>query len=342
MVLTRAKLERFTAFENLDISFSPGINVLIGENGTGKTHLMKACYAACDVSKTGKAFGDKLVDVFLPEGRKPGRLVKRQVGRARGRAEIFRNDCSIGASMSNLMRLPRSVENTGTKGWSATPIESTYIPVKEMLANAPGFLSLYALREVHFEEVYPDLLHRAYRDVLRGPMDQPRRRLMSQLREAIRGTVFRKNEAFYLRSKIGNLEFPLLAEGIRKLGLLWLLIQNGTLTNGSILFWDEPETNLNPSFFGPLIGLLIELQRYGVQIFVATHDYVILKELDLQMTDQDQVAFHSLFRNPDTDEIECHTTDRYLDIHPNAISDTFSELYDRDIQRSLGAAHMAG
>ena len=335
MVLTRAKLERFTAFDNLDVSFSPGINVLVGENGTGKTHLMKACYAACDVSKTGKAFGEKLVDVFLPEGRKPGRLVKRQVGRARGRAEIFRNDCSIGASMSNLMRLPRKVEDTGTKRWSATPIESTFIPVKEMLANAPGFLSLYALREVHFEEVYPDLLHRAYRDVLRGPMDHPRRRLMSQLREAIRGTVFRKNEAFYLRSKIGNLEFTLLAEGIRKLGLLWLLIQNGTLTNGSVLFWDEPETNLNPSLFGPLIDLLIELQRYGVQIFIATHDYVILKELDLRMADDDEVAFHSLYRDSDTDEINCMTVDRLEHMHPNAIVDTFSDLYNRDVVQAL-------
>jgi hypothetical protein len=41
-------------------------------------------------------------------------------------------------------------------------------------------------------------------------------------------------------------EFILLAEGFRKLGLLWLLLQNGTLLNGSVLFWDEPETNLNP------------------------------------------------------------------------------------------------
>ena len=339
MVLTRAKLERFTAFKSLDVGFSPGINVLVGENGTGKTHLMKACYAACDVSKTGKSFGEKLVDVFLPEGRKPGRLVKRQVGRARGQVEIFRNDCSIGASMSNLMRLPRSVENTGTKRWSIAPIESTYIPVKEMLANAPGFLSLYALREVHFEEVYPDLLHRAYRDVLRGPMDPPRRRLMNRLRGAINGTVFRKNEAFYLRSKTGNLEFPLLAEGFRKLGLLWLLIQNGTLTNGSVLFWDEPETNLNPRLYEPLIGLLIELQRYGVQIFLATHDYVILKELDLQLMPNDQIAFHSLFRAQSSAEIECHSTGRYLDINPNAISDTFSDLYDRDIERSLTALH---
>ena len=39
MTLTRVRLQRFTAFENLDLELSPGINVLVGANGTGKTHL---------------------------------------------------------------------------------------------------------------------------------------------------------------------------------------------------------------------------------------------------------------------------------------------------------------
>ena len=29
--------------------FSPGINIIIGENGTGKTHLIKAIYSACSL-----------------------------------------------------------------------------------------------------------------------------------------------------------------------------------------------------------------------------------------------------------------------------------------------------
>ena len=54
MALTKAKFENFTAFKDLEVEFSPGINALIGANGTGKTHLMKACYAACDVSERGQ------------------------------------------------------------------------------------------------------------------------------------------------------------------------------------------------------------------------------------------------------------------------------------------------
>ena len=61
MALTKVRLQRFTAFEELEVAFSPGINVFVGENGTGKTHLMKVCYAACDVSNTGDSFADKLI-----------------------------------------------------------------------------------------------------------------------------------------------------------------------------------------------------------------------------------------------------------------------------------------
>ena len=124
---------------------------------------------------------------------------------------------------------------------------------------------------------------------------------------------------------------------MRKLALLWLLIQNGTLLSGSVLFWDEPETNLNPKLYGVLMDVLLELQRNGVQVFLATHDYVILEELDLRKTEEDDVAFHSLYREEDTGEITFNTANNYLDISPNAIAETFDDLYDREIERSLGS-----
>ena len=41
-------------------------------------------------------------------------------------------------------------------------------------------------------------------------------------------------EEFFLKNDDGDMEFTLLAEGLRKLGLLELLVRNGTLPNGSI------------------------------------------------------------------------------------------------------------
>jgi energy-coupling factor transporter ATP-binding protein EcfA2 len=335
MGLTRVKLENFTAFKELDLEFSPGINVFLGDNGTGKTHLMKVCYAACDVSKPGKSFADKLIDLFLPSGRALGRLANRRKKSTEGVVEIFRGSRRLRASFTNHTKVSGSATITGASQWAESPIKSVFIPVKEMLANGPGFQSLYAQREIHFEEVYADILQRAYLPLFRGPMDTQRKRLFAILQKEIKGKVTVKNEEFFLRSRQGNLEFPLLAEGIRKLGLLWVLIRNGTLERGSVLFWDEPETNLNPSRFGALLEIMLELQRTGVQVFFATHDYVILKELDLRQESGDKIAFHSLYRT-ETDEIACHTADSYLGIEPNAIADAFGDLYDREVKRSLG------
>ena len=334
MTITRLKLERFTAFEALDFEPSPGINVLVGANGTGKTHLMKVAYAACDVSKTDIGFADKIVRVFMPSGGAIGRLVKRRGESSHCGIRIRRGDRQLQVSFSNHATVTDSATVKGAPRWRAAPVESVYVPVKEMLTNAPGFRSLYAQREIHFEEIYADILDRAYKPALRGPAPSKRKQLLTILQEAIDGKVRVSNEEFFLHSRHGNLEFSLLAEGMRKLGLLWRLIQNGTLLEGAVLFWDEPETNLNPKLFGAVIEILLELQRMGVQIFIATHDYAILKELDLRKKQGDELVFHSLYR--DDGEIACRTVHTYLDIHPNAIAEAFTDLYDREVERSLG------
>ena len=326
MPLTSVKLQHFTAFEDLAVGFSPGVNALIGANGTGKTHLMKVCYAACSAFKADDIFKDKLLGAFLPSGQQLGRLVRLPASQAS--AAVYAGDRELSIVFD--------ARRTRTETHAGSLIASAYIPPKEMLANAPGFLSLHAAREIHFEDVYRDILHRAYLPPLRGPLPAPRQKLLDNLQKAIGGEVVIEGEEFFLNGVQGKIEFTLLAEGWRKLGLLWLLIRNGTLQNGSVLFWDEPEANLNPKMFQTVINVLLELQRAGVQIFFATHDYVILKELDLQMTEEDAVAFHSLYRDEETGEIACRTTSRYLDIHPSAINEAFDDLYDREIERSLG------
>ena len=337
MTITRVKLENFTVFESLDLEPSPGINVLVGANGTGKTHLMKVCYAACDVSiDLPDRFFVKLQKIFLPSGWSPHRLVRRwSDGEAATlwvfRGESFLRDVIPKASVSSAPVLAKVSEN-----WPNRPLVGVYIPSKDMLANAPGFRSLYAAREVHFEETYLDILDRAYLPALRDSSEFVSVWVLERLEAELGGKVILHGEEFFLNSEQGEIEFTLLAEGLRKLGLLWLLIRNGSLRPGAVLFWDEPETNLNPKLYGVVIEVLLELQRLGVQVFLATHDYVILKELDLQEKEGDKVAIHSLYRSPETGEIECQTVRHYSQIHPNIIADTFSSIYDRHVTRALG------
>ena len=331
--VTRIRLDHFTAFDGIDLRPSSGINVFVGANGTGKTHLMKVAYAACDAARKKERFADKLARVFLPAGGKIGRLAKRRQGVTTAVARVSVGASYVSTDFSSRTARPQDAQERRSRKIPA--VLPVYIPVKEMLANGPGFRSLYAERAIHFEEVYSDLLDRAYIPLLRGAPDADRRRLLNRLRRQLGGSIVVKDEEFYWKSKQGTLEFSLLAEGLRKLGLLWLLIQNGVLLEGSVLFWDEPEANLNPKLLDPLVGVLLELQRLGVQVFVATHDYVVLKQFDLQQTDNDQILYHALYRDSDGN-LACNSTDTYLGIDPNAIDEAFGAIYDSEVKRSLG------
>ena len=339
-MLQSIKFDNFTAFDKLDIKFSPGINIFIGENGTGKTHILKAAYAACDITKTKERFAEKINNVFYPSNKQIGRLIRRSPVSTNGWLEISRRiegkNINLRLSFSSYTVESEKASLSGSfKTWMDNPIEAAYIPVKDMTANATGFRSLFDVREIHFEEIYVDILRKAFMPFLKSPTEKQRRKLLEILQKTIDGRVIIKNEEFFLRNKEGELEFTLLAEGYRKLGLLWVLLQNGTLTNGSTLFWDEPETNLNPKLMQQVVEILLEMRHFGVQIFLATHDYALLKEFDLQMQKQDEIKFFSLYRTP-SNKIEASSTSNYLEINPNAIDDTFGEMIDREITKSMG------
>ncbi len=342
-MLEKIKFEKFTAFQRMTVPFSSGVNIFVGENGTGKTHVLKAAYSACDITKSKDSLAEKINNVFLPSGKQIGRLVKRSSVSSKGMVEITRKlqeDKSISIRLSlssHTKKAEKATVSGSTKQWLESPMGAAYIPVKDMMANATGFRSLYEEREIHFEEIYVDILRKAFLPLLKGPTDKQRKNLLQSLQSAMAGKVVAKNEEFFLRSKQGELEFTLLAEGFRKMGLLWILIQNGTLLNGSALFWDEPETNLNPKLMRTVVGILLELQRMGVQIFLSTHDYVILKEFDLQSVKGDKILFHSLYRSKENQEIEVASTENYLQISPNAIDDTFGSIIDREIEKSMGS-----
>ena len=46
IVLKSLHLENFTVFPDVELNFGKNLNVIIGENGAGKTHILKAAYSA--------------------------------------------------------------------------------------------------------------------------------------------------------------------------------------------------------------------------------------------------------------------------------------------------------
>lgn len=99
MKIQRLELQDFMIFQKVDTSFSPNINIICGENGTGKTALIKllySCLKSCEVlqnikgdvtkEKIESILVSKLQGVFRPDKDSVGRLVYRRQGS--GRAEI--------------------------------------------------------------------------------------------------------------------------------------------------------------------------------------------------------------------------------------------------------------
>lgn len=44
-MLQQLDIKNFTVFQNADLTFANGLNVVIGENSSGKTHILKLAYS---------------------------------------------------------------------------------------------------------------------------------------------------------------------------------------------------------------------------------------------------------------------------------------------------------
>lgn len=49
-MLKQMEIKNLTVFSDADLKFSPSLNIIVGENGAGKTHLLKLAYSMLAVS----------------------------------------------------------------------------------------------------------------------------------------------------------------------------------------------------------------------------------------------------------------------------------------------------
>ena len=273
---------------------------------------------------------DKLKAVFRPAG-SVTRLVRRTKGYRQCRVKAHWGNELMVLSFNNKQKLVGELPAT-------FPDMPVYIPVKESLSFAPGFRSLYEKYELEFEEVYYDILRLAFLPPTKGKKPRALESILKSISEAVQGTVQVEGERFYLNHRGSNLEMPLVAEGIRKLALIWQLIQNGSIYGKSVLFWDEPEANLNPSMMPHVARILVDLQALGTQIFVATHNYAFLKELELARKKASKISYFTLFFAGDEDpkEVMAGIYSSYSQVRPNAIADEYLRIYDEELKRSFG------
>ena len=340
-MIQRLELKNFTVFESLEIDFSPGVNIFIGENGTGKTHVLKLMYSVLASCFQRVHPGTKLKDVFRPEG-SIQRLVRRELAKPVTGTFMVGTDTDeftghiekVISKTSGFLGFDAYVGAAATKKLVTRPI---YIPPKEILAEAAKTIALEREWELPISAVEIDYISTILLPERKttSPLSLPSS-LLKRLIAVVGGSVIQEEDRFYIREKAGKCEFSLVAEGHRKLAALSILMQKNLIDNNTIIFWDEPENNMNPKLLKFLVELLIELQRSGVQIFLATHSYALLKLFDL-LKRCDNITYHHFKSNPVTrgKKVEMKSSDDSLIITESSISETYLELYDMEVERAF-------
>lgn len=337
LTLKKIYLENFTVFDKIEIEFCEGINVFIGDNGTGKTHIMKLLYAACQSAHASKkviSFPQKIVQVFKPDHSNISRLLSRKVGNGSAKVQVTSGKNTLKTSF-NLKTKNWDAEVVGAQAWEKqlADLTSTFIPAKEILSNSKNLVNAINVGNVDFDDTYKDIISVASVDISRGPNNVQKRKYLQILQDITDGKVNYENEEFYLLpGNQAKLEFQLVAEGIRKIALLWQLIKNGTLEKGTVLFWDEPEANINPKHIPALVEILLNLQADGVQILIATHDYVLAKYLEIKTMSARAIRFHSLYKKEGRIEIESNSN--FKDLANNSIAEAFNKLLDEVFEQT--------
>lgn len=343
--IDKLHLVNFTAFKDLTMEFSPGINAIIGENATGKTHVLKVLYAATharddsdQLNSLSNTFCRKAAAVFQPKGTNNYRLIHKHIKGSAAAVHVDGSD-SMNAKFTILPGSMDTDFSHPTEGywgrWDSSGFHSCFIPANEFLSHAKHFAATYEEKYLYFDETYYDIAKAVYRPLNRKH-DERVKQILGITRDAIGTAVVFEDADIYIPHKSTKVEIAMAPLGHCKFALLQILLGNGSIRPGSLLFWDEPEANLNPKLVGEVVEIILMLQRMGVQVFLATHDYVMLKELDLRAKQSDNVAYQALYRNPDDrDDIKCFTTNKFLELEPNSILDTYTSLYDRHVSRAL-------
>jgi predicted ATPase len=344
--ISRLELENFTCFAKADMAFSSGINVFIGENGTGKTHILKALYAM-----TRKHPNYDFLKSQMKELQKKG--VETTMSISQNFIDVFKGDgdyskeengkftCKLFFDKKDDLRFVFTKDHETKKTLNVLSptlseiimpfnLKPLFIPSTEMLSWFKGFVAAYEQRESSFDATYYDLGKALSLLPLRMNNNNNHRMEVLEFMEETQITVTQINGEFYVHSgKQDKLVYNAsrVASGINKLAEIIYLIHNGSITNKSVLFWDEPETNLNPKYIKIVAKFLQVLAKNGVQIFVATHDYLLTNLLSLSAEypkhDTPPMRFFSLSKGENGTEIEFANT--IHGVQNNAILDEFAD-----------------
>ena len=177
-MLNKAVIKNFGPLPNAEYQFSPGLNVIVGENGLGKSQLLKLLYAVLKVNADAKdltkvelqkAYAEKLVGVFRPDAL--GRLAKRKQGRERCEVRVDMKDAALSCAFSFASQAKSEVQLDKAPS-KALGLAPAYIPTRELVTLCPWFGPLYDNYHLRFEESWRDTVSLLGTPSVKGPREK--------------------------------------------------------------------------------------------------------------------------------------------------------------------------
>lgn len=309
------------------------INLLIGTNSSGKTFALKALYCALktvEMYQRGREprsqkelLSEALFWTFQPQSL--GALVRKGE-----QALSYRmlGDDGQEFSYSFGTATTRSVQSL-TDTFVPTEVNNIFIPAKEIVSLQDVILRSYDVdKEFGFDKTYVDL-SRALSKTTKGKSYKEFSAARKQLTNAVGGRLeYDEGKKLWLFKNADRqtFEISLASEGIKRLSILDLLLGNHYLTRDSVVIIDEAEANLHPSLVRQFMEILVLLAKAGLQLFVSTHSYFVIKNLYI-LAHQNNISI------PTFSFADGETTrgDLLEDMPDNPIIDESVDLYRREI-----------
>lgn len=329
-------LENCGPLQSLQWQPCPGFNVVIGENDTGKTLLLKALYTAVrSVEEYGRGSDSRTYRQVLDNKltwafqlKKIGDLVSKGEGhKLRLEANIDGRKIFFSFGQSAEKGVGEALEPE-----SSREANSIYLPAKEVLSlEAIIRQSREIDKQFGFDDTYYDLVQAVNKPPQMGKNWKTFADARKGLGKLIGGRLEQSGKDwFFVKGKSWH-PVSVTAEGIKKIAILDRLLSNRMLTPESILFIDEPEAALHPAAIIRFLDMLALLVSQGVQIFMATHSYFVLKKLQI-LASQDKLSI-PIISLSDGQSIAGDLKDGMPE---NPIVNTSIALYEQELEASLG------
>lgn len=334
------QLKNFGMLEEFQCKEFSNINLIIGENGTGKTFLLKALYSAVktleeykrgdDITPINDILSEKLRWTFQVD--KLGDIVSKSADEGldfRMKLNKASLEYQFSKSAASKVGAVEPVRN-GKDG------DSIFIPAKEVLSL---FSVILKSREIDkafgFDDTYYDLAKALRISPSRGRNFTVFAESRKVVGDVIDGKVdYDENSGkwYYRNKKNQKFSIGATSEGVKKIAIMDRLLANGYLNADSIIFIDEIESALHPKAVCQFLDMIDNIaNEMGMQVFITSHSYFVIKKLFLiALKKENTVKCISLNKGK-----EAQICDLHDGMPDNSIIDTSIQLYEQEIEEVL-------